>query len=296
MKKFFLLIVITFFLVACGQNKVENKSVFEKEIIDGLGQKHQFEKTPQRIISLAPSLTEIIYALGVENQLVGNTNYCNYPEPAKKITKVGNLISVDFEKILQLKPDLILISTEGNTKEMADKLNSIGIEYFVANPKSFASIKTNVLKIATIFGKEKKAEILIEKWNREIDSVKLVAQKAKPKKAMFLLSIEPLILVGRNTFINEMMEICNLQNIATKAMGTYPTFSREDVLKYNPDYIFVARHAGINFANVNKAYPEWKRLKAVQNDNVVILDSDLFARPGPRFTLAVKTLFNAINN
>ena len=92
------------------------------------------KKIPRRIITLAPNLTEMIYDLGLENKLVGNTLYCDYPEAAKKIEKVGNLLTVNFEKIVTLKPDLVLITVEGNTKETYDKFHQLGIKIFVSNP------------------------------------------------------------------------------------------------------------------------------------------------------------------
>jgi iron complex transport system substrate-binding protein len=289
-----ILIIACFTIAACESKKIETVNHSES-VIDDLGNKFKINLAPNRIISLAPNLTEFIYELGLEDKLVGNTLYCNYPEEAKKIEKVGDLLSVDLEKIVALKPDIIFITVEGNTEDNYNKLKELGYNIFVSNPRNFEGIKKTIMDMAKIFGLQKTAAEKISSWQKRIDAVSAKSKNSKPLKAMFLVSLNPIILAGKNTFVNGFLEINNLKNITGDVEINYPFFSREDILERNPDIII---HTQENIKSENdllEAYSEWSSLDAVKNDKVYYVDPDLFHRPGPRFAEAAETLYNTLN-
>ncbi len=233
----------------------------------------------------------MIYELGSGDNLVGNTLFCNYPEEAKSVEKIGDMLTVDYEKIVSLPPDLIFITKEGNKKNIYQKLTSLKLKVFVSDPKSFEDIKQTFLKMGKILGKERLAGEKIKKWDLIIDSVKSKVKNLPESSAMFLVSVKPIMLAGKNTFIDEILQICGFQNIADSSQLRYPVFSREEIVKKNPDYIIMFESKNLSAEAVKNAYPEWKELNAVKNNNIIFVDADLFARPGPRFVKAIKFLF-----
>jgi iron complex transport system substrate-binding protein len=292
-KNLFLIISICS-LLACGPEKVETDAGINN-LIDDIGNKISLEKIPNKIITLAPNLTEFIYELNLQKNLIGNTLYCSYPEEAKTITKVGDLLSIDMEKIVTLKPDMIFITVEGNTKNNYTKLKGLGFTVFVSNPRDFEGIKKTTRDLAKIFDVENSAESKIDVWQKKIDAVNEKCKGNPPRKAMFLISLNPIILAGKKTFVNGFMQVNNIENITGDMKINYPFFNREDVLKRNPEIIIHTRE-NINSKNdLLEAYPEWSSLDAIKNNRVYYVDPDLFHRPGPRYAEAVETLYNTIN-
>lgn len=293
LKKIFLICFLFFFFASCSEEKklVQN-GVSVKDDLETL---HSFNKIPQRVITLAPNLTEMIYSLGLEKKLVGNTLYCDYPDSAKKIEKVGNLLTVNFEKIVTLKPDLVFITVEGNTKETYDKFHQLDIKIFVSNPRNYEGIKKTYSDVGRIFQIEERANNKIAKWDSTVAKISALAKNYIQKSAMFVIDLKPLIIAGKHTFLNEFLQMCGLKNIAEDSPVNYPIFSREEILKRNPDYIIYPTGGGDNISKIKSAYPEWFKIKAIKNNNVFFVDWNLYSRPGPRFTDAVNDLFTRLH-
>ncbi|VAX21183.1 Vitamin B12 ABC transporter, B12-binding component BtuF [hydrothermal vent metagenome] len=297
-KNILLIFLTTIFLILtvtnCKQND-QNNIDHRSEIVDDLDSSFSFTSVPQRVITLAPNLTEMIYELGVDSFLIGNTTYCNYPEAAKGITKVGDLLTVDYEKIVSLKPDLIFITVEGNSKSTYDKLKEYGFKVFVSNPRNYNGIKKTFTDFGKIFNKEELVKTKIAYWDSIVDSI--IVQSATPdsSSAMFLISIKPIMLAGGKTFLNEFLKFCGLKNIAASSQVNYPLFSREEILSKNPEYIihsFMQKNIALDIKN---AYPEWKNLSAIKTGNIIAVDPDIFFRPGPRFVIALKYLYDKLH-
>ena len=290
-KYVFTILVISFLLISCGNNNKQSTS--KNTITDDLGNVFTFEKAPQRIISLAPNLTEMFFSLGLENHLVGNTMYCNYPPQAQKIEKVGDMLTFNFEKIVLLKPNLIFITVEGNTKSTYDKFHELGLKVFVSNPRNYKGIRKTYSDLGKIFGVTHKTETALTKWDSTLQSI-TATQKPQNRTAMFLVELRPIMLAGENTFINEYLQFCGLKNIAANSKLNYPIFNREEILKRDPDYIIYPTGGGDTIEMLKEAYPEWKQLKAIKNNNVIFIDRDLYLRPGPRFIEALADLSNQL--
>ncbi len=221
---------------------------------------------------------------------MGNTKYGNYPDSAKNITNVGDLLTVDLEKIVLLNPDLIFITVEGNSKSDYQKLLDLGMKVFVSNPRNFSGIKKTLSDMAKIFNKEKLADSLINNWNIRIDKVKNTHHLIISKKVLFLISINPIFTVGGNSFINEILTFSGLKNIYADSKINYPVLNREEIVKRNPDYILLYKTNRNEINKLLEIYPEWNTLSAVINNRVFFIDADLFSRPGPRFVDAVEEL------
>ena len=286
-KLFPITLIFLFLFISCGQPNKRNP--IANEIIDDLGNSFTFEAVPKRIISLAPNITEMIFDLSLQDKLIGNTLYCYYPADAKKIEKVGDMITFNFEKIVSLKPDLIFITVEGNTKDTYDKFKELGLRVFVSNPRNFEGIKKTYLDLARIFKINDMAAERVRGWDSLVSKSKGIMFEEE-NTAMLLIETKPIMLVGKHTFLNEYLLFNNLKNIADDSPLNYPMFSREEILNRNPDYIIYTSSGSETVSDLVSIYPEWKKLKAVKNNKVIFIDRDLYSRPGPRFAEAVNDL------
>ena len=286
-------ILFLFVVFSCSEKK--QKINQQDLIVDDFGNSFQFDEPPKRIITLAPNLTEFIYDLGLGNRLIGNTLFCDYPEEAKPVEKVGDLLTFNFEKILMLKPDLIFITVEGNTKETYNKFRELGLKVFVSNPRGFRGIKKTYLDFGRIFGIQNKAQTRIKEWNLTISEIRETADKLDKLTMYCAIELKPIMVAGNNTFINEILEICGGKNLAISLPQNYPVLNREEILKNDPDYLLFTAHIDDKVENIIDTYPEWRSLSAVKNNRVLLIDRNLFGRPGPRFSEAVETLFKLLH-
>lgn len=286
----FAALLFVFTLTFCNTEENTPK-VKASTVVDDLGNNFSFTAAPERVITLAPNLTEMMYALGCGEHLVGNTLYCNYPPAADSVAKVGDMLTIDFEKIVTLKPDLVFITVEGNTKQIYDRLNQLGVKAFVSNPRSYKGIKKTFTDMSIIMQCPDTAKAIISKWEQDVAAVVAKGDLIKLPKAMFMVQVSPVMLAGKNTFVNEYLELCGLKNIADDAVNNYPLFNREEILERNPEYII---HSNSNYTlkELLNVYPEWESIKAVKEGNIIVIDPDLFFRPGPRFTEALTVLSN----
>lgn len=280
---FFIFLLLTLISLHCKDKKETKEG---KKFIDEIGNEITLKHKPTRIISTAPNITETIFAINAQNLLVGRTSFCNYPEEVKNIPIIGDLLNVNFEKVIDLKPDLIFITVEGNTKEIFDKLKSLGIEVYVTNPRSINGIINSIKNISEVLDKKDTAEILIKFLNQRLKNIK--SQNIRKHSAMFVVSLAPLMIAGSNTFINDILNYAGFENISPESISSYPVISREEVLRKNPDWVILPE--GFSKSEILKYYPEWKKLKAIRNDNIIFIDPDLFFRPGPRFIDAIELL------
>lgn len=290
MKNKILFIPLLFLIFAASCKNDDKTNSPQNFIIDDLHKKIEINSVPSRIITLAPNLTELVFELGEGAKIIGNTNYCNYPDSAKKIEKVADLLSVNLEKITALNPDLIFITAEGNSKADYNKLISLGFKVFVSNPRNFTGIKKTLLDMGNIFNVYDKADSIVNSWNRRIDSVKKTHNQIVYKSVMFLISTNPIYSVGKNTFVHQILTLSGLSNITSDTDVNYPLLNREEILVRNPNYILLYETNNNDIAEILKAYPEWNTLSAVINNRVFFINADLFSRPGPRFVDAVENL------
>ncbi len=293
-KVFILSLVLISAFTAC-KNPTKTNKLNTIILTDDLNHKIKIKKEPKRIVSLAPSITEMIYFLDLGDKVVGNTLYCDYPEAAKKVTKVGDLLSIDAEKILMLKPDIVFVSVEGNTKENYEKLVKMGITVFVSNPRNYDGIKKTLNDLAQMFNKQSKADSVINNWDKRVEKLNQFSKGITPQNVMFIIELKPLIVAGKNTFLNEYIRICGMKNIVDDSKLNYPILNREEVLKRNPVFIMYATDKKDIKKLLLEMYPEWRNIDAVKEDNLFIIDANIFFRPGPRFIDAAEQVFRYLH-
>lgn len=235
----------------------------------------------QRIVSLSPHLTEEVYLLGAGDRLVGVTIYCNRPPQARKKEKIGTMIEPSIEKIVGLKPDLVLATKEGNKPGTVNRLRNLGIRVEVFDEKNdFEGIEKDFLLLGRLLDCYPKSKEIIEGLSLRIDQVKKKVKGLKKPRVFCELGSKPLVTAARGTFINQIIETSGGINIAGDAKLRYPQYALEEVVRRNPEVILIVTMGDVTQLEVKK----WKRFKdmsAVKNGRIYVIDADLFCRPTP---------------
>ena len=250
---------------------------------------------PQRIVSGLPSVTEMLYALGLGDRIVGVTTNCNYPPQAKKKEKVGGF-SLNLEKVVSLKPDLIIMVSDAQKREI-DKFRNYGLKVQTINPRTIAGVMDSLRELGKLTGRERRAETVIAAMKRRLAAVqptglglKLILNK-RPK-VLAVVGNNPLIVVGGGTFIDDIIKQAGAENVAGSSRAAYPQYSFESLAKENPEYIIIPK--GAVRQDELAADPHWRRLSAVRNGKLLVIDADIFTRPGPRVVEAVELIAHFI--
>jgi len=232
---------------------------------------------PQRIISLGAGITRELYLLGVEDRLIANTIYCRMPPEAEKKEKIGGVVEVNIEKIVSLKPDLILATSLTEPKAI-QKLKKLGIKVITFSaPESFSEICEQFLELGKIVGREKEAEEIIYRVKKAVFSVRQKVKKLPRPKVLVQVGARPLWVATKDSLINDFIEFAGGKNIGPERSGIY---SREKVLEENPDVIIITT-MGIVGENEKKLWQKYKAINAVKNNRVYIIDSYKLCSPTP---------------
>jgi len=250
-------------------------------VTDDLFRTVTISRPAQRVVSLAPSITESLFAIGPGQQIAGVTAYCNYPLEARSKPRVGGMTTPSIESVVALHPDLVLLSMEGNLRDDFSRITDLKIPVVVTNPRTLKDIYRSLMMLGQLTGKSDSASHFIAALqNRE----QTIVRKAGtvPVRTLLFVSLQPLIAAGARTFIDELVQRAGGTNLASQTGLTYPTLSREAVIAYNPDVLFVMSDVVSTTDAITTLYPEWSRLTAVRTGRVHRIDADMISRPGPR--------------
>lgn len=267
-----------------------------KHVTDQLGRNVRLPETPVRVISMAPSTTEIIYAIGCEKLLVGATMYSDYPAEAKKLPRIGSYIKLDLEKIIALNPDLCIAVKDGNPKETVMRIEKFGIPVFAVNPDGLDTVIGAVENLGDILNAEQKAKTVANDMRRRMAAVKTFTENIHDRPTVFFqIGIAPIVSTGSGTFLDELIELAGGKNLA-KGPKAYPRFSKEQVLSMKPEIIIITSMARNEiFEAVRKDWNSWPDLPAVKNKRVHVVESDILDRPTPRLVDGLEMLTGVIH-
>jgi cobalamin transport system substrate-binding protein len=256
-------------------------------VTDGLGRNVTLQSYPQRIVSLAPSNTEVLFAIGAGDRVVGRDEFSDYPEEAKNLPSVGGGFGdYNYEAIIELKPDLVL-AAEINTPEQVKALEDLGVTiYLLPNPTSLDEMFSNLSTVAQLTGNQSQAETLVASLQERVKAVneKIMPLSYRPSVFYELDATDPNApyTAGSGTFVNTLIDMAGGFNIASDIAGQYLEMSSEELLVRNPSVIILGDAAyGISVKDV-KARPGWSQIAAVVNDQIFAFDDNLVSRPGPR--------------
>lgn len=260
---------------------------------------------PRRIVSTAPSITEILYALGLGDRVAGVTQYCRYPAAAQTKPKIGSFLEPDFERILALKPDLVVVIK--NPVQVAEKLRKLGVRAEEVNQDSVADVFQSIRKIGEWTGTQTAAAKLTAQLRSELDGIRAKTQGKPWLTTLFLVGRSPgtlqgMVGAGPGTFIDELVQLAGGENILKGSPMQYPKVSVEQVLAGDPQVILdmgdFAHLEGKPIEGGNEFLTLWSRypqLRAVRTKQVIQIDSDVFIHPGPRMGIAVGRLYGYLH-
>jgi iron complex transport system substrate-binding protein len=261
---------------------------------DGVGNVLTFESAPQRIISLAPNHTEVLYALGLGDRVVGVTEYCNYPPEAAEKPKVGDFVNTDLELVVGLEPDLVLATTM-HMAETVPAIQERGIPVFVLDPQSVDNVLEEISILGQITGQEAVADALIADMQARIDAVQERVKDAPRPRVFWELGPE-LFTVGPDTFVNDLIVLAGGENVAADADTPWPQLSVEAIILKDPDVIVLADHNYGQTVEMVKERPGWEDIAAVKEGSIVeIANDDIVSRPGPRLVEGLEFLAQALH-
>lgn len=277
------------------QNLLANFVIAEsKYVYDELGRKVFIKNfPPKRIVSLAPSITELVFALKQGSKLVGVTVYCNKPKDALKIPKVGGFADPNIEVIVALKPDIVLAINEGNPFNLIENLKKFSIPVYGVKTKRLADILNNVLDVGELLNAEYEAKKLHQRLTRFIYD-RRIKQVKDPKKIFFLLWDDPLTTIGKDSYINEIIELSGAKSVTSIYSKEWLQINIEELLKLKFDALIYAKHSG-NDDNKIKKSSLLKKISKFSSDNVYGVDEEIL-RPSVNFPIAVEQLSTIVSH
>lgn len=301
-----LLLIFLFLATGCnsGNKSHENEDIKTDENVfspfvveDQMGRKITINKVPEKIISLAPSNTEILFALGLGDKVIGVTNYCDYPEEVKNKNKVGDYSEPNMEQIIALEPDLVLATSFH--EQPVKQLDKLHIPTLVIEPKNMDEMLESINIIGWACNEEKAAGQLINSLKQRIDAVvsktRQIPENERPK-VYYELFPSPMITAGPGTFINDLIYMAGGINIADDAQSAYPEYSQEMIIAKNPDIILYSHHGTAKESEqqiINRQ--GWENIKAIQRGKIYYIDGNIIQRTAPRLIDALEQIAKIVH-
>lgn len=260
-------------------------------VTDEAGRRVRMPAEVKRIVTLAPNLTETVYALGLGDRLAGDTDWCDTPADAKRKPHVGNPQNPSLEAIVALRPDLVLATTSINRAETADALQQLGIPVYTSDPHTVRGMLASIARMAEMMGAGEQGAELAGRLEQRLDALGTRLADRPLVHVLFVVWDQPLITIGQNTFIADALRFAGAESVVLSDRN-WPQLSLEEVVRLQPDYIvFTGEHGGeaaMKLADL-RARPAWKDLAAVQMGHVVDVSEEA-VRPSPGLVDAIEDL------
>jgi len=267
-------------------------------ITDDLDRTVYINGIPQRLVSHVPGITEILFALGLEEKVVGVSNYCDYPEEAKLKDKVGDFWNPTIEKIVDLDPDLVF--THGGNEQLMNQLGELGITYIVLQPQDMDGILKDIELVGKVTGAEKRAKELIKDMKERMSRVVSRVEGTPRVKVFYIIDATDLNnpwTSGPGSFIDSLITMAGGENVGAKALSRWTQFSVEEVVNSDPEVIIMPTKHGTAFTppEALKEHPAWRGITAVKEDRIFTIDDDLISRYGPRVVAGLEKMAKVIH-
>jgi iron complex transport system substrate-binding protein len=249
-------------------------------LIDQIGRTVSVPDDPQRIVSLMPSLAEMVFDLGQGEKVVAVTQYSRRPEAVRQLPRVGSYTSLDLERIVTMRPDLCLASRDGNPKPIVDRLESLGIAVYVFDPRSLEGILDAVTRLGTLFHAEFRATEEVKTMQKRLQQVDAQVGRFRIRpRVFFQIDAGQIVSAGSNTFIDQLISRAGGINLAAGGKR-YPRYSWEEILAMRPEVVIITTMAGgLSDEQLKAAWQRWPQIPAVRDGRIYVVDADKFDRP-----------------
>lgn len=285
-------------LAGCG-GESSQKEEGPATYVDDLGREVFITEIPQRIVSISPACTEILYALGLGDKVVGVTEFCDYPEEAKQKPKIGTFSTPNIESIVAVEPDLVL-ATGGIQGEIIDRMEELGLTVFAVNPKTFQETVEDIRKIGEITARgEEAAEIAGDMERRAAEVESLVEQREssgldRPKVFYEIYFENNAWTAGSDSIISDLISLAGGDNIGDAESSDYYEFSTERLISENPDVYILSSGSMFEPGDITDR-PGWEGMKALQENRIYIIEDDLVFRTGPRLIEGLERIHEVLS-
>jgi iron complex transport system substrate-binding protein len=259
-------------------------------VVDQTGRPLELPARPRRIVSLVPSVTEDLYAIGAQEALVGVTDFCDYPPQARSKTRVGDMLAPNLETVVGLKPDLVVATRSGNAKETFDQLRRLGIPVYLVDPVSVADVLRLIAGLGDLTGRRDGAAAVSAALERRLAAVRARVEGRPRPRVLYVLWPEPLIVPGRGSLVSELIALAGGLSVTADQGPGYPRMSLEAAVGRAPEVIILARHGG---PAGPAALPQWQRLEslpAIKGGRLYAVDGNLLHRYGPRVAEGLESI------
>ncbi len=282
-----LIAALSLLFVSCSGREVSDRKAEGQQVTDDLGRVVMIPVKVTRVVSLAPNLTENIFAVGAGDRLVGVTSFCNYPEQAKAIAKIGDTMTPNIETIIALKPDIVFVSTASQIETFMKTLEANGVAVYVSNPIYMETLYGGLIELGRIFdtydGAKALVTDLLKRQGTVLDLCDTRRREGRDEskmdrvKVFVQISKEPLFTIGKGALLNDVVQMAGGRSMTADVESAYPRLSKETALALNPDVIILSESE--DNVEPNEVF---RNSPAVKNGRVYKIDADLLSRPGPR--------------
>jgi iron complex transport system substrate-binding protein len=252
-------------------------------------------EAPRRIISLAPNITEILFAMDLGDRIIGDTTYCDVPDAAKKKPKVGGMSNPSLETVISLKPDVVIMTTDGNPQWFEERLRAFKIKTYVFRARKLSELPQGISDLGAFLGAKEKADALSGHIASAMKNVSLsTVHYSRKKKVLFIIWPEPLIVAGPGTEIDDAITLLGHENIASGAKISYPHYSMEEILHNPPDVILIGKGHTDMKEMAKGLLNKLVSVAAVKEGRIFFLSDSLY-RLGPRVVPGIQEMAKCLN-
>ncbi|MEM6263729.1 MAG: helical backbone metal receptor [Bacteroidota bacterium] len=294
-------VVLTLVSVSCGSQSdqkqlVENAPYISIKLEDDTGRKLSLPSAPERIVSIAPNITESIFAIGAGDMMVARSQACDYPYEVESIPPVTTYPELDLEQIRATEADLIVTTDEIFTQEDLDLLKVLDIPVYLQSYEKLQDVYKGIRTLGKVLGKQEQANTLADSLEELEGQIIDSTQNEIKYSTLILISSDPLMVVGGTGFLNELIEKAGGKNAFGSIKESYPTVTQEAILKAAPEYLIIPGKRSQAYAELINLYPALTNTPADIQKQVYLVNPDLYFRPGPRMLDALLELTNILHS
>jgi iron complex transport system substrate-binding protein len=280
--------------LACAPALKREHARVVKQFTDDAGKTVSLPGIVDRVITLAPNLTEIVFAVGAGDRLVGNTTYCDYPEQAKNVAKVGDTLHPSIERIIALKPQVVLVSTASQLETFTQQLQAQNIAVFVTDPHDLEGVFRSIEQVGEMLNHSSEARSLVERLRARTNAIEQAVKLSPPVRTFYQVSAEPLYTAGHDAFVTDLMRRAGANSVTGDVPGAWPKYSNESALAARPEAIILPTGGSMGSANSTVA-EALRNSPAALSGRVYKINDDHLARPGPRAVEGLEEMARALH-
>lgn len=287
--------LILLICAACQSNRPAPDGPITRAITDDAGRRVLLPVPVRRVISLAPNLTEIVFAIGAGDRLVGRTSYCDFPAEAQTVAEVGDTRTPNLERIIALQPQVVLVSTASQLEVFTQQLQNQNIAVFVTDPQDLEGVFRSIDQIGQIVGHQQQADFLLKTLRDRTRAVEEAVRDKPPVRVFFQVSAEPLIAPGRDAFVTDLIRRAGATSVTGDVPEAWPRYSNETALAAKPEAIVLPTGGSMGAAN-SRVAEALRQSPAVIDGRVYRINDDHLVRPGPRAVEGLEAMARAFHS